>query len=123
MLLEVVTNHSGYYNPYRFNVNQFQSFPMNLKSTIVLEGDWSFEEGDFDQFQCDPDISINEHHELIINNKMVFTSQTSDNQCMYCGTVVEVASSLCYNCRSNSDKMYYFIREGLAYYKYDKRDK
>lgn len=121
MLLEVVTNYSGHYDPYRFNVKQFQSYPMNLKTTLVLEGNWNFVDGDFDQFQTDPDISVNEHHELVINNKMVFTSNKSE--CKYCGSVVEDSNTLCYDCRDNNDRMYHSVGEGLAYYKYDRRDK
>ncbi len=130
MILEVVTKHSGHSDSckgrssssYRFSVNQFQVFPMNLKSTLVLEGNWSFVDGDFDQFMSDSDISINKQQELIIHNKMVFTSVESE--CKYCGSIIaEGDSNLCYDCKENNDRMYMLVREGLAYYKYDKGDK
>lgn len=126
MLLEVITQLSGDTEPYLFNAEHFCSYPMNLKNILVLEGNWTFIDSGsaqrmFDKFSNDPDIKIDEKHNLIINIQRLFTSNVSE--CKYCGTVVEDENSLCYNCKNNNDKMYMLVREGLAYYKYDKDDK
>lgn len=120
MLLEVITELSGNTAPYLFNVTHLSSYPMNLKSTLVLEGNWTFVDGDFDKFMNDEAISISNNNNLIINNKRFFSSNVAE--CKYCGTVIEDNNSLCYNCRENNDRMYMLVREGLAYYKYDKGD-
>jgi len=121
MLLEVITQHSGAIEPYLFNAEHFSSYPTNLKTTLVLEGKWTFVDGNFDKFMNDDDIMIDEKHDLIVNIQRLFTSNVQE--CRYCGTVVEYNNSLCYNCKRANDKMYQMVREGTAKYKYDREDR